>query len=55
METILRQIEILTNAWDTIANMFIDDAELRAEKNILLDELTEQILKKVTIYLKSSK
>lgn len=55
METNLRQIEMLINAWDTIANMFIEDMGLREKKNILLDELTKRILEKVDIYLKSDK
>jgi len=54
-ETTLRQIEMLTNAWDTIANMFIKDKELRERKNTLLDKLTGKILDKVDFYFKSDK
>ena len=55
-ETILRQIEILTNAWDTISNIFIkDDEELSTKCNAILHELTKKILEKMDLYLNSGK
>lgn len=54
METNLRQIEVLTNAWNTVSNMFIrNDEELDKKRGIILDELTRQLLEKVRLYLKS--
>jgi len=55
METDLRQIEVLTNAWNTISNMWIRGEKLSARQHIILDNLTERILEKVGIYLKSGK
>ena len=55
METTLRQIEILTNAWNTISNMCIKDIKLSEKQGIILDELTERILNKVALYFKSGK
>ncbi len=52
-ETILRQIEILTKAWDTISNMSINKGKLRTKQYAVLDKLTEQILEKADIYLNS--
>ena len=51
-ETTLRKIEILTNAWDTISNMWIRDEELSKKQRAILDELTELILNEVDLYLK---
>ena len=55
MESELRQIEILTNAWDTITNMSGHDRELNIKKNAIIDELTKRIIEKVDTYLKSGK
>ena len=55
METTLRQIEILTNAWDTISNMSIDDDILGEYLDTILDKLTKRILDKTDSYLKSGK
>jgi len=51
-ETALRQIEILTNAWDTISNMWIRDEKLSEKQQVILDVLTEEILEKIGIFLK---
>ncbi len=53
MSTELWQIEMLTNAWDTISNMWIKDGKLSKKQSIILDKLTERILEKVDIYLNS--
>ena len=51
-ETILREIEILTQAWGTISNMWIRDEELSKKQQVVLSKLTEQVLEKMDTYLK---